>query len=253
MILRQFLYSDTACASYLFGCLIVQPARRRRPPRRARSTATSRPPTRPARRSWRCSIPTSTPTMCRACPTWSPRPARRRYLPAGAGVEFAHQRARRRRAGRARQHHLDGARDARARARPPRLRRRRSAPRTGRALARLHRRLAARERRRPTPTCTPPAATRVRSPCSSTPRCSGCSRCPTMWSSCRATTAARCAAAACPAIRSRASASSACTTAPCSDPDADGVRRGAAADLPPAPTEQARIVAANRAAFGATT
>ena len=69
-------------------------------------------------------------------------------------------------------------------------------------------------------------------------------RCRTMSSSTRATTAGRCAGAASRATRSRRSASSGCTTARSSTLDAEAFADALLEDLPPAPPDQASIVAA---------
>ena len=89
MILRPFLYDESSCASYLFGC-DAQPARSRRSTRRPRRPVPRRAASYRPRRSPRCSRRTSRPITSPAFPrSWRHR---RHGLPPGeAGVDFPHQ------------------------------------------------------------------------------------------------------------------------------------------------------------------
>ena len=130
--LAPFLYDQTACASYLFGCLsnaqlaVVDP-------HVELVDATWPRPSGSVRRSSPSSRRTCRPTTSPACRRSSRQPARPPTCRPGAGVEFEHVAL------------ADGevvelgntvvtrAGDAGARARPSRLRRRRPAPRDRRA------------------------------------------------------------------------------------------------------------------------
>ena len=121
----------------------------------------------------------------------------------------------------------------------------RQATRDRGAMARLHRRLAPRRGRGPP---RPARRRRIlsRRPESSIALCTGCSSCPTTSSSIRATSAARSAGAACPAIRSRAIGFERRHNAALAHRDEASFANALLADLPPAPADQQAIVAANR-------
>ena len=110
MILRQFLYPQTACASYLFGCQthsrlgVVDPHVELVDRYLEAAEAAGAPIVAVFDTHIHADHVSGLPDLVAATGATG-------YLPAGAGVEFDAPAARRRRAGRARQHDRDGARD----------------------------------------------------------------------------------------------------------------------------------------------
>ena len=133
------------------------------------------------------------------------------------------------------------------RARPPRLPGHRPHARR-RAVDRADRRRAAGRRRRPPRPARPRRAHRRGDGAHAVPLAdrAAARRSPTTCCSTRRTTPARSAAAGCRPTRPRRSASSAATTGRCSFDSEDAFVAALVQDIPPAPEQQAAIVAANR-------
>ena len=243
---RQLLNDETACASYLLGCK-THSSSRSSTRTSTSSTTTSRSPRRRAP-----PIVAVLDTHVQAdhvsgLPELVARTGATAYLPEGAGVEFDHHPLRDGEVVKLGNTEIAGDRHARARARAPRLPRHRPPPRR-RAVVRAHRRRAAGRRRRPPGPARPRRAHRRGDGAHAVPvadrAAAGAARPPRAVS--RRTTPARSAAVACRPTRSRRSASSAATTPRCSFDSEDEFVQALVSDIPPAPEQQAAIVAANR-------
>ena len=244
---RQLLNDDTACASYLLGCKTHGAVRGRRPARRPRRRVRRARRGAGRRRSSPCSRRTCRPTTSPGCPSSSSAPARPPTCPRAPASSSS------------------TTRSPTARSSSSATPRSQAIATPGHALAH-HAYLVTDHTRGDEPwlvltgdallvgdagrpdlhahgehTVEEMARTLYRSlterllDAARPPRCST-----------RRTTRARSAAAACRPTRSRRSASSAATTARCSSTPRTRSSRRCSSDIPPAPEQQAAIVAANR-------